>query len=206
MTDPSLPPEQEQPLDASPSDPQDKGSTPAADSLQRKLEELQKAADQYKDQLLRKAAEFENFKRRSEADFGNIIRNANESLVSSLLPILDDLTRSLKAGTERQDLDSFFRGVELIHAKLLKSLEGQGLAAFDSVGKPFDVAYHDALMQVPRSDVPPHTVVEEVERGYKFNERVLRHARVVVSAAPEGDGEEATTPRATETPETRTDA
>ncbi len=162
--------------------------TPAAerDDPARKLEELQRTADQLRDQLLRKAAEFENYKRRTETDFANLVRSANESLVASLLPVLDDFLRSLKAGKEMADPAAFYRGVEMIYTKLLRILEGQGLAAFESVGEPFDVALHDALLQVPRSDVPPHTVVEEVERGYRFNDRVLRHARVIVSVAPGG--------------------
>lgn len=191
MTDASTTGDPEQSAGQPPDTAADAEPATETESLRQKLEEVQKTADQYKDQLLRKAAEFENFKRRSEADFAGIIRNANESLVSSLLPVLDDLARSLRSGTEGRDFDSFFRGVELIQAKLLKTLEAQGLASFDSVGKPFDVAYHDALLAVPRNDVPPHTVLEEVERGYRFNDRVLRHARVTVSAAPAGDGGEA---------------
>jgi molecular chaperone GrpE len=174
------------------------------DPVAQKLQELQKSADQYRDQLLRKAAEFENYKRRSEADFANLIRNANEALVSSLLPIIDDMVRSLKAATSGTDPAALLRGVEMIYAKLLKTLENQGLAAFESVGKPFDVGYHDALLQVPRDDVPPHTVVEEIERGYKFNDRVLRHARVIVSSSP--DDSEPANSRPGETPEAGTDA
>jgi molecular chaperone GrpE len=75
--------------------------------------------------------------------------------------------------------------VELIYNKMVKILEKQGLVPFESLGKPFDVEYHDALMQIPREDVPPSTVVEEVERGYMFNDKVLRHAKVVVSMTPE---------------------
>jgi molecular chaperone GrpE len=63
-------------------------------------------------------------------------------------------------------------------------LESQGLAPFDSAGKPFDVELHDALLQIPRADLPPHTVVEEVERGYMLNNKVLRHAKVIVSTTP----------------------
>ncbi len=156
-------------------------------ALQARVEELQKSVDQYKDQFLRKAAEFENYKRRSETDFLNLIKNANESLVYSLLPILDDFVRSLKAGRESTDFESFYKGIELIYNKLLKTLEAQGLSSFDSLQQPFNVELHDALLQVPREDVPPHTVVEEVERGYRFNDKVLRHAKVVVSAAPKKD-------------------
>lgn len=154
------------------------------EQLKQKVDELQKLADMYKDQFLRKAAEFENFKRRTETELANVIRNANEGLIASLLPILNDFVRSLKAGAESKDYDAFYKGVELIYTKLSKLLENQGLTSFDSVGKPFDVEYHDALLQVPRDDVPPHTVIEEIERGYKLNDKVLRHAKVIVSAAP----------------------
>jgi len=151
------------------------------EELQKGLEEAQKVAEGLKDQLLRKAAEFENYKRRSEADRLEFLRYANERLLEALLPILDDLHRSLKSGGEKKDFDSFYKGVELISSKFRKILESQGLSAFDSAGKPFDVDYHDALMQVPRDDVPPHTVVEEVDRGYRLHDRVLRHAKVIVS-------------------------
>ena len=157
--------------------------------LRQKIEELQKTSDSLKDQLLRRAAEFENYKRRVEADFGNLIRNANEGLLLSLIPILNDFVRSMKLGKELKDHDAFFKGVELIHNKLTKVLETQGLVPFASAGKPFDVDYHDALLQIPRSDLPPHTVIEEVERGYMLNDRVLRHAKVVVSSEVESPAE-----------------
>ncbi len=152
--------------------------------LQRQLEEAQHAADTNKDLLLRKAAEFENYKKRIEADVANLIKNANEGLITSLLPIISDLLRSLKSGADHKDYDSFYKGIELIHTKLMKILEARGLQPFDSVGKPFDVEYHDALLQVPKPDVPANTVIEEIERGYKLHDRVLHHAKVIVSSAP----------------------
>ncbi len=161
------------------------------DLLRQKLDELQKQVDTSKDQFLRKAAEFENFKRRTETDFANLVRNANEGLIVALLPILNDFIRSLKAGAENKDYDSFYKGVELIYNKLTKILEVQGLTPFESVGQPFNVEYHDALLQIPKSDVPPHTVIEEVERGYRLNDKVLRHAKVIVSAEPGENSERA---------------
>jgi molecular chaperone GrpE len=160
----------------------------AAADLAAQLEEARRLADQYKDQLLRRAAELENFKRRSETEFATIIRNANENLLTALLPVLDDFDRSLKASADSTDGESLRRGIELIAQKLAKVLEREGLVPFESVGQPFDVAYHDALLQLPRADVPPHTVIEEVERGYKLREKVLRHAKVVVSAAADDHG------------------
>lgn len=159
---------------------------PAAEveELRGKLEEALKAAETSRDQMLRKAAEFENYKRRTESEYLNVIRNANEALLLSLLPVVSDFRRSLKAGRETLENDPFYKGVELILQKLMKTLEGQGVQPFDSVGKPFNVEYHDALLQVPRDDVPPNTVVEEIEQGFMLNEKVLRHAKVVVSSSP----------------------
>jgi molecular chaperone GrpE len=157
--------------------------------LAEKIAELQKLADAYKDQLLRKAAEFDNYKRRTEAEYLARVLNANESLILSLIPILDDFNRSLKSGKEQKDYDSFYKGVELVYNKFVKVLEGEGLTTFESVGKPFDVDYHDALMQVHRNDVPPHTVIEEVEKGYKLNDKILRHAKVIVSTQMEPETE-----------------
>jgi len=154
----------------------------AAQNLQ--IEELQKQVDQYKDMLLRKAAEFDNFKRRIENETTNIIRFATESLIDDLLPVLDDFERSLKHSKESKESDALVKGVELIYLKLVKVLEGRGVKTFETVGKEFSVDYHDALIQMPRKDLPPHTVIEEVEKGYMLNDKVIRHAKVVVSSAP----------------------
>ena len=140
--------------------------------------------------MLRKAAEFDNYKKRSEADYANMVKIANEALLHSLIPIFEDFARSLKAGREAKDLDSLLKGIELIYNKFAKALESQGLVAFESVGKPFDVDYHDALLQVQRPDVSPHTVVEEIERGYKLYDKIIRHAKVIVSAEPESQSSE----------------
>jgi molecular chaperone GrpE len=158
---------------------------PEATESNIQTEELQKQVDQYKDLLLRKAAEFDNFKRRVENDTTNVIRYATESLVDDLLPVMDDFERSLKHSKENNENDALIKGVEMIYLKLSKVLESRGVKAFETVGKEFNVDYHDALMQMPRKDLPPHTVIEEVEKGYMLNDRVIRHAKVVVSSAAE---------------------
>jgi molecular chaperone GrpE len=153
---------------------------PTAAALE--LEELQRQLDQSKDLLLRKAAEFENFKRRTENDFAMIAQRATEEILRGILPVLDDLERSLKAARTAPDAASIVKGIELIAQKLVRALDGAGVRSFETVGKEFNVDLHDALMMVPRADLPPHTVIEEVERGYMLNDRVIRHAKVVVSA------------------------
>jgi molecular chaperone GrpE len=175
--------------------PVDPGETPETAELRKKCDELEQTVTQMKDQLLRKAAEFDNYKKRTEAEALSVIRFANEDLLLKVLPVVDDLERSFKAlgakpasGEPPADAEaarreaSFIAGVELIYGKLRKALEQAGLKPFESVGKPFDPELHDALLQVPREDVPHHTVVEEIDRGYQLNERVIRHARVIVSS------------------------
>jgi molecular chaperone GrpE len=158
---------------------------PEATESALQMEDLQKQVDQYKDLLLRKAAEFDNYKRRIESETTNILKYATESLVEDLLPVLDDFERSLKHSKEIKGNDALVKGIELIYQKLVKVLEGRGVKPFDTVGKEFNVEYHDALMQIPRSDVPHHTILEEVEKGYTLNDKVIRHAKVVVSSTPD---------------------
>lgn len=156
----------------------------AEESTSAQLEETQKLVETLRDQLLRKAAEFENYKRRTEQEFAALIKNANENLLLALLPVVDDFGRSLRSGKDLQNPEAFYTGVEMINTKFLKILEKHGIVPFVSVGKPFDVDYHDALLQVPNADVPPHTVVQEIEPGFMLHDKVLRHAKVIVSSAP----------------------
>lgn len=147
-------------------------------------DESAKVIETLRDQLLRKAAEFENYKRRTEGEFLSLTRTANEGLLLSLLPVLDDLNRSLASGKDPQSHEAFFAGVEMIRTKFLKILEKHGVVPFPSTGKAFDVGFHDALMQLPRTDVPTGTVIQEVDPGYVMHDKVLRHAKVIVSAQP----------------------
>jgi len=174
--------------DGAPGGEESAGAPPVSprEDAERELEAARAAAEAMRDQFLRKAAEFENYKRRTEAEYALTVRNASEGLITALLPIVEDLVRSLKAAPAGED--PFRKGVELIYQKLMTILEARGLRAFDSVGRPFDVGEHDALLQVPRADVPPGTVVEEIARGYRLNDRVIRHARVIVSSAAAGEG------------------
>jgi molecular chaperone GrpE len=162
------------------------GPEPAQESTpaQNAPDESGKVIEALRDQLLRKAAEFENYKRRTEGEFISLTRTANESLLLALLPVVDDLNRSLASGKDPQSHEAFFAGVEMIRTKFLKTLEKHGVVPFPSTGKPFDVGFHDALMQLPRTDVAAGTVIQEVDPGYLLHDKVLRHAKVIVSAQP----------------------
>ena len=107
---------------------------------------------------------------------------ANERLLLSLLPIIDDFSRSMKSGAGQKGTDAFYHGIELIYSKFLQILKTQGVEPIEATGKQFNVDEHDALMQIYKPGTEPHTVLEEVERGYRLNDKVLRHAKVVVAS------------------------
>jgi molecular chaperone GrpE len=178
--------------------PSETDLTPNArkEELLQLIEDLKTENEQLKDKFLRKAAEFENFKRRTGQEGLSLRQYATESLILDLLPILDDFERSLRVSKERREFGAFYKGVELIYQKFLKSLEAKGLSPIDAVGKPFDVDLHDALMQIAREDIEPHTVVEEIERGYKLHDRVIRHSKVIVASQPEQDSIKSSDPDA----------
>jgi molecular chaperone GrpE len=167
------------------------------ESLRAKIAELERSVELYKDQFLRKAADFENFKKRTENDYLNMTSYANEALIAEILPVIDDLTRSLAAGKGRREFGAFYKGVELIHAKLMKILEARGLKPINALGKEFNVDYHEALMQMPKENVAPHTVIEEIEKGYMLHDKVIRHAKVIVAGNSES-GDRATSSETTE--------
>ena len=149
--------------------------------LEEKLKSTELELENYKDRLLRKAAEFENYKRRVENDQMNFLKYAAESLIIKLLPVIDDFERSLSHMNDAKDIESVKEGVKLVYDKLMKMLQDQGVKAIDAVGKPFDVHYHEAIMQRKAEGVEPHTVIEEFEKGYVYKDRVIRHTKVAVS-------------------------
>jgi len=146
-----------------------------------KIKILEAEVNKYKELMLRKAAEFENYKRRTENDQLNLLKYAAESLIIKLLPTIDDFERSLEHMIEETDVQKIKEGIQLIYTKFMKTLDDQGVKKMESVGKPFDVQYHEALMQRADDSVPPHTVIDELETGYMYKDRVIRHAKVIVS-------------------------
>ncbi len=147
-----------------------------------KISGLEKQNTELKDALLRKVAEFENFKRRNENDQLNLLKYAAESFIKNILPVYDDLERSLAHIDDESSKDSTKKGLLLVFEKFGKILESQGVKKIDAKGKPFSVEFHEALMQQPVEGVSPHTVLEVIEPGYMYKDKVIRHAKVIVSA------------------------
>ena len=159
---------------------EDTKSTKEVAKLKEALHKAESENEALKERLLRIAAEFDNTKKRTEREIAQIILAANKRLILELLPVVDDLERSLKISGD-QDPESFRQGVELIYQKLASILKNNGVAPMESVGQPFDVEKHDALLQVEHPDAPSGVVVQEHEKGYCLHDAVLRHAKVVVS-------------------------
>lgn len=152
---------------------------------QNLITELEKQALQYKDQYLRTAAEFENYKRRTEAERAEFFAYAGEKVLAEMLPVLDDFDRTMESFDKSHDKDALKKGIDLVYAKFRSVLEKQGLKPMKSDGTKFDVNLHEAILQQPDENKDPETVLNTVEKGYYLKDKVLRHAKVVVSSKPE---------------------
>ena len=142
---------------------------------------LQAERDELFDRLQRLAAEFDNYRKRSVREAAATLERANERLVKELLPVLDDLGRALEAAEEHEGA-KLEEGVRLVHRSLAGLLAREGLAEIETDGR-FDPHIHEALLSQP-SEADEGDVIEVVQKGYKLGDRVLRPARVVVSAGP----------------------
>jgi len=149
--------------------------------LKQKIEEIEGERDELKELLLRKAAEFDNFRKRTEGDYRSLVASANAEIIAELLPILDDLQRSLDVGKNGGNPDGLLQGLELVSKKFVSVLEQRGVKVIESLGQEFDPEKHEALMQVESTEHPSGTVVEEHLKGYVLGDRVLRHSQVLVS-------------------------
>ncbi len=156
-------------------------------SLEAKISELEAAAAEAKDRHLRLAADFDNYKRRSRQEQLETIQHASAELIAKLLPGLDDLQKALDHTPE--DIDqAWVKGLKLSVRKLEEALNAFGLEAIDSVGRPFDPKLHEAIGHEESDEYPEDTVVEELRRGYRMRDRVVRPALVRVARPPARPG------------------
>jgi molecular chaperone GrpE len=145
------------------------------------IKKLKEEKEQLHDQLLRKIAEFDNYKKRTEREFLERVQNANEKLISELLPVLDDMERALEHVEKSQEINSLLEGTTLIQKKMSDILEKQGLEPLPAVDEEFDPDKHDALMQVEKENTESGTIIEEHLKGYTLNGKVIRHSQVIVA-------------------------
>ncbi|MGZ3515023.1 MAG: nucleotide exchange factor GrpE [Thermodesulfobacteriota bacterium] len=155
------------------------------DELKKKLEEKEKEIKEHHDRLLRLAADFENYKKRTAKEKEEWTKFANEDLIRAILPFIDNLERAVNHAQKVSDVGVLIEGVRLTLQQLFQALNKFGLSTFESVGKPFDPTVHEAMLVVETDQHEPNQVVEEFQKGYLLNDRLLRPATVSVSKAPE---------------------
>ena len=142
--------------------------------------DLQRERDEFKDLLLRKSAEFDNYRKRVERDRQSLSEAAAASVIEELLPLVDDLERALKAEAG-SDVDSYRRGVELIHTKLNDILRKRGVRPIEALGADFDPYYHQAVTHEAAEGKREGEIIEEFRRGYMLGDRLLRPSMVKVA-------------------------
>ena len=141
--------------------------------------------EELRGQLMRRQADFENFRRRSEKERSELGEFAGMEAVRAILPVLDDFDRAIKAAPESSGVEAeWIKGIQLIYQRLSDVLKRLGLEPLESAGKPFDPNIHHAVERVPTTAVEDHTVLEEYQKGYNFKGRLLREAMVRVAVRP----------------------
>jgi molecular chaperone GrpE len=149
--------------------------------LKKKLEEKEQEIKEHYDRLLRLGADFENYKKRAARDKEDWTKFANEDVIRAILPFIDNLERAVNHAQKVTDTGVLIEGVRLTIQQILQSLNKFGLSSFQSVGKPFDPTVHEAMLVVKTDQHEPNQVVEEFQKGYLLNDRLLRPATVSVS-------------------------
>ncbi len=157
----------------------------SVEKLVQALEQKTKEVAESNDKYLRTYADFENYRKRMQRDLADFRKYANEQLASELLSVVDHLGLALKHAAETGETSEGLRqGVELVYKQFLDVLDKFGIKPFKAEGEPFDPAKHDAVLQVPRPDLPDNTVVQVIQDGYLYYDKILRHAKVGVSKKP----------------------
>lgn len=150
-------------------------------TAEKKLQDAEEEIANLKDQLLRKIAEFDNYRKRTIKEKTELILNGGEKTVVAILPVLDDMERALANMEKAEDVAAVVEGVKLIHKKFIDILGKQGVKAIDTKDATFDVDLHDAIAQLPApTDEMKGKVMDCTLTGYKLNDKVIRHAQVVV--------------------------
>lgn len=154
-------------------------SSSGLQELQSKIDELQMRNEQ----LMRVAADFENFKRRQEREREDLTKYAGQQVITNLLAVIDNFDRALQAEPTVENFDNFIQGVRMIQSQFLDVLSKSGVAVINAVGEPFNPEFHEAIMSEENDEVPDETVIGEFQKGYVMHGRLIRPSIVKVSKA-----------------------
>lgn len=162
-------------------DTQDSAAPAEEEKLAQELEEANKVIEEQKDKYLRLSAEFDNYRKRTMKEKAELILNGAEKTISSILPIVDDFERALKNMETATDVAAVKEGVELIYNKFMSVLGQDGVKVIETKDKPLDTDFHEAIAVIPAPDKSlKGKILDCVQTGYTLNDKVIRHAKVVV--------------------------
>jgi len=160
---------------------EDKEETPKESTVEEQLEKAREEISELNDSLLRKMAEFDNYRKRTLKEKTELILNGGEKTITAILPVLDDMERAMKNMQTATDVAAVLKGVELIYKKFISILEHQGVKAIDTKDADFNVDLHEAIAQLPAPNSEMKgKIIDCTLTGYTMNEKVIRHAQVVV--------------------------
>ena len=151
------------------------------EELEKELEKAQAEIEEQKDKYLRLSAEFDNYRKRTMKEKAELILNGGEKSLSSILPVVDDFERAIKTMETATDVNAVKEGVELIYNKFMAVLAQNGVKVIETKDQPLDTDYHEAIAVIPApSEAQKGKILDCVQTGYTLNDKVLRHAKVVV--------------------------
>ena len=169
--------------DEQPQNEQAEDATPLTheEELEKELEKAQEEIEEQKDKYLRLSAEFDNYRKRTMKEKAELILNGGEKSLSSILPVVDDFERAIKTMETATDVNAVKEGVELIYNKFMAVLAQNGVKVIETKDQPLDTDYHEAIAVIPApSEAQKGKILDCVQTGYTLNDKVLRHAKVVV--------------------------
>lgn len=155
-------------------------SAPTEEANASEVEQLKAQVEELKDKYLRQAAEFDNYRRRTAKERIELVQTAGSDVISSLLDVLDDCDRALVQMEKTEDPAAIKEGTQLVFAKLHRILSSKGLKPMEAKGKEFDADLHEAITEIEAGEELKGKVVDEVIKGYYLNDKIIRHAKVVV--------------------------
>ena len=171
------------PAEVQPQNEQAEGTAPLTheEELEKELEKAQEALEEQKDKYLRLSAEFDNYRKRTLKEKAELILNGGEKSLGSILPVVDDFERAIKTMETATDVNAVKEGVELIYNKFMAVLAQNGVKVIETKDQPLDTDFHEAIAVIPApSEAQKGKILDCVQTGYTLNDKVLRHAKVVV--------------------------
>ena len=176
----------EETKDTAEEQPQDDQAEEAApltheEQLEKELEDAQAVIEEQKDKYLRLSAEFDNYRKRTMKEKAELILNGGDKSISSILPVIDDFERAIKTMETAKDVKAVKEGVELIYNKFMAVMAQNGVKVIETKDQPLDTDYHEAIAVIPApSEEQKGKILDCVQTGYTLNDKVIRHAKVVV--------------------------